>query len=64
VAVFWVVALGSLVEVYRCSRGHCCLRHRHLMETAHFSEMLVNFYLSDCAMLQPRGQRSSNSCFF
>jgi hypothetical protein len=27
-AVFWVVAPWSLVEVYRCLRGHCCLHHQ------------------------------------
>jgi hypothetical protein len=27
-AVFWVVALCSLVEVYRRFRGTCCLHHQ------------------------------------
>jgi hypothetical protein len=27
-AVFWVVALCSLVEVYRRFRGFCCLHNR------------------------------------
>jgi hypothetical protein len=27
-AVFWVVAPCSLVEVYQCFRGPCCLRHQ------------------------------------
>jgi hypothetical protein len=27
-AVFWVVAPGSLVEVYRHFRGTCCLHHQ------------------------------------
>jgi hypothetical protein len=27
-AVFWVVAPCSLVEVYQRFRGHCCLRHQ------------------------------------
>jgi hypothetical protein len=27
-AVFWVVALCSLVEVYQCFRGACCLHHQ------------------------------------
>jgi hypothetical protein len=26
--VFWNVALCSLVEVYRCFRGACCLHHQ------------------------------------
>jgi hypothetical protein len=48
-AVFWVVALCSLVEVYGHFRGACCLHHQdddHCpnMEAASTSEMLVNFY--------------------
>jgi hypothetical protein len=27
-AVFWVVALCSLVEIYHCFRGICCLHHQ------------------------------------
>jgi hypothetical protein len=27
VAVFWVVALCGLVEVYQCFRDHCCLHY-------------------------------------
>jgi hypothetical protein len=27
-AVFWVVAPCSLVEVYGCFKGACCLRHQ------------------------------------
>jgi hypothetical protein len=27
-AVFWVVAPCSLVEIYQCFRGPCCLHHR------------------------------------
>jgi hypothetical protein len=27
-AVFWVVAPCSLVEVYQCFRGACCLHHQ------------------------------------
>jgi hypothetical protein len=27
-AVFWVVAPCSLVEVYQCFRGPCCLHHQ------------------------------------
>jgi hypothetical protein len=27
-AVYWVVAPCSLVEVYQCFRGPCCLRHQ------------------------------------
>jgi hypothetical protein len=28
IAVFWVVAPGSLVEVYQRFRGPCCLHHQ------------------------------------
>jgi hypothetical protein len=47
-AVFWVVAPCSLVEVYQRFRGPCCLHHQLLivlmMEAARTSETLVNFY--------------------
>jgi hypothetical protein len=47
-AVFWVVAPCSLVEVYQHFRGPCCLHHQALitlmMEAARTSETLVNFY--------------------
>jgi hypothetical protein len=49
-AVFWVVAPCSLVEVYRRFRGACCLHHHHhqgialMMEAAGTSETLVNFH--------------------
>jgi hypothetical protein len=36
-AVFWVVAPCSLVEVYRRFRGACCLHHQD-------NETSVNFY--------------------
>jgi hypothetical protein len=39
-AVFWVVVLCSLVEVYLCFRGTCCLHYQALCT----SEMSVNFY--------------------
>jgi hypothetical protein len=47
-AVFWVVAPYSLVEVYRRFRGACCLHHNGdeaalMMEAASTSETLVNF---------------------
>jgi hypothetical protein len=38
-AVFWVVAQCSLVEVYRRFRGACCLYHQ-----GDLSLMVVNFY--------------------
>jgi hypothetical protein len=49
-AVFWVVAPCSLVEVYQRFRGTCCLHHQGasiialMMEAACTSETLVNFY--------------------
>jgi hypothetical protein len=42
-AVFWVVTLCSLVEVYHRFRGPCCLIAL-MMEAARTSETLVNFY--------------------
>jgi hypothetical protein len=36
-AVFWVVATCSLVEVYQRFRGPCCLHHEG-------DETMVNFY--------------------
>jgi hypothetical protein len=49
IAVFWVVALCSLVEVYQRFRGPCCLHHQGdrialMMAAARTSETLVNFY--------------------
>jgi hypothetical protein len=43
-AVFWVVALCSLVEDYQRFRGTCCLHHQIalMMEAAITSEMLIN----------------------
>jgi hypothetical protein len=49
-AVFWVVAPCSLVEVYQRFRGPCCLHHQEdllialMMEAARTSETLENFY--------------------
>jgi hypothetical protein len=46
-AVFWVVAPCSLVEVYERFGGTCCLHHQGdalMMEAARTSETLVNFY--------------------
>jgi hypothetical protein len=40
-AVFWVVAACSLVEVYQHTRGLLIAR---MMEAARASETLVNFY--------------------
>jgi hypothetical protein len=43
-AVFWVEALCSLVEVYQRFRGSYCLHHQGalMMEAARTSETLVN----------------------
>jgi hypothetical protein len=45
-AVFWVVAPCSLVEVYQRFRGPYCLHYQgdHRKEAARTSETLVNFY--------------------
>jgi hypothetical protein len=47
-AVFWVIAPCSLVEVYQRFRGACCLHHQGdewmMMEAARTSETLVNVY--------------------
>jgi hypothetical protein len=40
--VFWVFVPCSLVEVYRCFRGACCL-NTLMMEAASTSEMSVNY---------------------
>jgi hypothetical protein len=42
-AVVWLVALCSLVEIYQRFRGPCCLIAL-MMEAARSSETLVNFY--------------------
>jgi hypothetical protein len=44
-AVFWVVAPCSLVEVYQRFRVPCCLHHQgDNKEAARNSETLINFY--------------------
>jgi hypothetical protein len=43
-AVFWVVALCSLVEVYHRFRSTCCLHHQGDERAARTSETLLNFY--------------------
>jgi hypothetical protein len=49
-AVFRVVALCSLIEVYQCFRGPRCLHHQGdddedlTIKVARTSETLVNFY--------------------
>jgi hypothetical protein len=47
IAVFWVVAPCSLVEVYQRFRDPCCLHHQGdalMMEATRTSKTLVNFY--------------------
>jgi hypothetical protein len=68
-AVFWVVASCSLVEVFRRFRGACCL-HRQgdewhwfivlMMEAANTSETSENVY-QDYTTQQPRRQPPSSS---
>jgi hypothetical protein len=45
-AVFWVVALCNLVEVYQRFRGPCdeAMMEALMMKAARTSETLVNFY--------------------
>jgi hypothetical protein len=59
-AVFWVLAPCSLVEVYQSFRGPCCIHHQGheylihdqgdelpialMMEAAKISEPMLNFY--------------------
>jgi hypothetical protein len=43
-ALFWVVVLCSLVEVYHNFRGVCFLSHRVIMDAASTIETFVNFY--------------------
>jgi hypothetical protein len=42
-ALFWVVAPCSMVEVYRCFNGACCLRHQG-EAAARTSETSVKLY--------------------
>jgi hypothetical protein len=44
-AVFWVVAPCSLVEIYQRFRGPCCLHHQGalMMEAARTSETFVTY---------------------
>jgi hypothetical protein len=44
-AVFWVVAPCSLVEVCQCFRGPCCIAL--MMEAARTPETLVNTHRPD-----------------
>jgi hypothetical protein len=41
-AVFWVVAPCSLVEVYQCFRGPCCLHHQALQPRRQPSSPLLS----------------------
>jgi hypothetical protein len=46
IAILWVVATCSLVEVYQRFRGPCCLHHQgdRPDDGGRTSETLVNFY--------------------
>jgi hypothetical protein len=54
IAVFWVIVLCSLVEVYQRFGGACCLHHQDnelitlMMEAESTSETSVNFYHTTC----------------
>jgi hypothetical protein len=43
-AIFWIVAPFSLVEVYRRFSGTCCLHDVLMMKAASTSETPLNFY--------------------
>jgi hypothetical protein len=60
-AVFWVVAPCSLVEVYQRFRGPCCLHHQDDRPNDGGSKYLRNVgkLLPDYAALQPRRQSTS-----
>jgi hypothetical protein len=60
-AVFWVVALCSLVEVYQCFRGVCCL---HYQGDNGGGKHLLNFgkFLPDYMAQHPRRQPSTGNC--
>jgi hypothetical protein len=59
-AVFWVVAPCSLVEIYRRFKDACCLYHQGalMMEAANIS---VGKLLPDYTAQKPRRQPSSYS---
>jgi hypothetical protein len=63
VAVFWVIAPCSLVEVYRHFRCACCLYLALMMEVASTSEMLVNFYQTTRRNNLEASHLQSTSCF-
>jgi hypothetical protein len=52
-AVFWVVAPCSLVEVYQHFRGPCCLHHQGSMDLWNIGKILPHYMA-----LQPRRQPS------
>jgi hypothetical protein len=43
-AIFWVIALCSLVEVYQCFSGACCLHIALILEGAGTTRMSLNSY--------------------
>jgi hypothetical protein len=50
-AVFWVVMLCSLVEVYQCVRGSCCLHHQG-NESENFYQTTWHYNLEDSHLLE------------
>jgi hypothetical protein len=62
IAVFWVVSLCSLVEVYQCFRGPCCFNMTHCPVDGGSKDLWnVGKLLPDYTALQPRRQPSSYS---
>jgi hypothetical protein len=56
-AVFWVVAPCSLVEVYRRFRGACCFHYTALQPRRQPSSLMVSFrgeYETVCLLVCPR----------
>jgi hypothetical protein len=60
-AVFWVVAPYSLVEIYRRFKGTCCLHHHRPDDGGSKDLWNVDKFLPDYTALQPRRQPSSDS---
>jgi hypothetical protein len=57
-AVFWIVAPCSLVEVYQRFRGPCCLHHQGSDDRGSKDIWNVGKLLPDYTVLQPRRQLS------
>jgi hypothetical protein len=63
-AVFWVVAPCSLVEVYRRFRGACCLSYQRPADRSTNHLWNVGTLLSDYTVEQLTGQPSKHFCLY